>query len=256
MAKAPKTDAAWAVEVIRTALHDAGHTLESAEVLYKKVFPWGTDRTRIFLVRYTRGDGYSSVGCAGPFVRLLDLPSAAIEALPAKTANRRLLELYIGQFFIDRARALADRPTMPDAADLQAAFGRHEGDLGLSRQRVTTGADNLKSTYSTSLPARFCTLRVHGPLDGIWLEGVWHLIADVTIVFDISRGGTSTQYEGSVEVRGPYYFRSEDGQTIAYPYAVGDDSVSFPAHRLANVIGVLYGPGEILDKWGWAHFKD
>ena len=257
MAKAPKTDAAWAVETLRTTLEAAGHTLQSAEVIYKKLMLWGDAKARLFLVRYLRGDGYASVGCVGPFVRLLDdLPMTDIETLMAKTVNRRLLELYIGQFFIDRAARDATHPCTMTAADIEAAFSRYRGDVGISRRGVTKGADNLNSTWATSLPAKFCTLACHAEPVGLWLEGQFHLIAPVTIAFDLSRGGTSTEYGGPIEISQPYYFRTRDTKTIDYPIVVSDRRVSFPAHRLANVIGSIYGPGEILDKWGWAHLRD
>jgi hypothetical protein len=255
--KDPKQDANWAIETLRSALTQAGHTVESAEVIYKKALPWGTARRPVFLVQYTRSGGYASVGCVGPFVRVFDdLPQADIETIPTKTVNRRLLELFIGQFFIDRAQTDDSPRCRIIAADLEASFKRMRGEVGLARSIATAGAENLKSTWVTSLPVRDCQLTCTGTPNGLWLEGCFHVIAPVSIHFDISRGGTSTEYTGSVTVEQPYYFQLDARHAIERLRAVPDGWVSFPRHRLANVIGAIYGPGEILNKWGSAHFKD
>lgn len=257
MAKAPKRDAAWALERLRATLEEAGQTLASAEVIYKKVVPWGSATARLFLVRYVRGDDYASVGCVGPFVRLCDdLPMTDIESLHRKTVNRRLVELFVGQFFIDRAARAGTHPCTTTAAQVEAAFKARTDRLSVNRVLATAGAENMGSTWVMGLPARFCALRCHADPIGVWLENMFHMIAPVTITFDLSEGGTSTRYTGQVEINQPQYIRSHDGRAIDSMRPVADLQVSFPRHRLANVIGSIYGPGEILDRWAGANFVD
>lgn len=255
--KAPKHDAAWAVETLRATLEGGGHTLQSAEVIYKKVVLWGAAKARLFLVKYLRGDGYASVGCVGPFVRLLDdLPMADIEALPAKTVNRRLIELYVGQFFIDRDHASTEPSSPCTEAMLQTALLAYSGKLTVSKRLATAGAANLKRASSVTVPAKHCALTCHDPPESIELEGLRHVIASATLTFDLSCGGTAKRQTGSVEARSTFYIRLRDGQMFEPPRPLWAGRLSFPNHPLANVLGAIYGPGEVLDKWGWAHFSD
>ena len=178
-----------------------GRPAKSLQVVYRKVIPWGYDKTKVFLIQWEMDNGDSFVGITGPFTwTFIALDLSRLEPLLKGTRYRRLINLYCGWYacFLaaqeDNHAALVAKSM--DKAAIEAAIPALDTfKLHLGRPEVRVGAELMGSTYATGVSASECTIRLHSePQVYIDPDGIQHYAVEAEITYAYNGGKVVADY--------------------------------------------------------------